>query len=110
KQTKKAKKVKNISIDFTLDAFNATDIGNKNLFVILIDPDGNTITPKNIETFSTKSDEEIVYTEKLAIDYKDSQPKLIKLNVPLGKGQKGTYTVQVYYNGEIISDSQIQLK
>ena len=108
-ETSKAKNTQNISIEFNVDANKLAKSENKNLIIIFIDPEGNTITPNDIETFTNNDKEEIVYSEKLTINYQNNQPNLIKISFPLVKGKKGTYTVQIYYNGDKISEKNIEL-
>ncbi len=109
-QTLKAKHAKYLNIDFVADPNKSLKSGNKSLYIIVVNPEGNTITPNDIETFTTKNGEELIYSQKLEFDYQKDQPNPIKIEVALEHGKKGIYTIQVYFNGDMVGNSQIQLK
>ncbi len=109
-ETQKVKEANSLNIDFNIDANPLAEAGNREIYINILTPDGNTLTENDIATFTNKNGEEISYSQKLDIDYLKDQANPVNVNIPLIKGKKGTYTVQVYFDGDMIGNSQIELK
>lgn len=73
------------------------------LFIIISQPDGQVLQKSTWEsgTFETMEGRK-VYSCKLRFDYTKGEPKKLLFSISSEKFVKGSYTMQVYYNGSLI--------
>ncbi len=105
----KAKSAKKIKINFTLvqNAVAAKQLHD--VYVRVIDPTGNLITPADSGTF-TADDQELQYSYKTSIDFRDDgSAYTIDWFNPVAF-QKGTYTVMLYSDGFTMGKGSFTLK
>ncbi|RWY52451.1 hypothetical protein [Mucilaginibacter gilvus] len=107
-EEKKAKNAQKIKINFTVASNTVAEKGLHDVYVRVIDPTGNLITPADSGTFSADA-QDLQYTYKTAIDFKDdgSGYTIDWLYSPF---QKGTYTVILYADGYTMGKSSFTLK
>jgi predicted RNase H-like nuclease (RuvC/YqgF family) len=107
-EEKKAKNAQKIKINFTVASNTVAEKGLHDIYVRVIDPTGNLITPADSGTFNADA-QDLQYTYKTAIDFKDdgSGYTIDWLYSPF---QKGTYTVILYADGYTMGKSSFTLK
>jgi predicted RNase H-like nuclease (RuvC/YqgF family) len=107
-EEKKAKNAQKIKINFTVASNTVAEKGLHDVYVRVIDPTGNLITPADSGTFNADA-QDLQYTYKTAIDFKDdgSGYTIDWLYSPF---QKGTYTVILYADGYTMGKSAFTLK
>ncbi len=107
-EEKKAKNAQKIKINFTVASNTVAEKGLHDVYVRVIDPTGNLITPADSGTFNADA-QDLQYTYKTAIDFKDdgSGYTIDWLYSPF---QKGTYTVILYADGYTMGKSSFTLK
>lgn len=107
-EEKKAKNVQKIKISFTIAGNTVAEKGLHDIYVRVIDPTGNLITPADSGTFTADA-QDLQYTYKTAIDFKDdgSTYPIDWLYSPF---QKGTYTVILYADGFTMGKASFTLK
>ncbi|MCX8473626.1 MAG: hypothetical protein ORN85_08255 [Sediminibacterium sp.] len=108
-ETTKAKRTNIFRVQFNLDDNPIAESGTKEVYVILISPDGNVISDQP-NTFTTRNNEQKNYSDKLSLDYKKGQTTPVSYDRKIAKASKGTYTIQVYQNGFKIGEGAIQLR
>lgn len=108
-ETTKAKRTNIFRVQFNLDDNPIAESGTKEVYVILISPDGNVISDQP-NTFTTRNNEQKNYSDKLSLDYKKGQTTPVSYDRKIAKESKGTYTIQVYQNGFKIGEGAIQLR
>ena len=100
---------KKIKIDFTVAANAVAEKRLHDIFVRVIDPTGNLITSTDSGTFQTDG-QELQYTYKSAIDFKDDgSGYTIEWQNP-NPFQKGVYTVLLYADGYTMGKASFTLK
>ncbi|MBD1393702.1 hypothetical protein [Mucilaginibacter glaciei] len=105
----KAKQATKIKINFTVASNAVAEKGLHDVYVRIIDPTGNLITPTDTGTFNADS-QDLQYTYKTAIDFKDDGSGYIIDWVNPMPFQKGTYTVILYTDGFTMGKTEITLK
>lgn len=110
--TSKAKKADKFRVSF--DVMNRlTASGTKELFIILTDPEGKTITEPELGSgsFTTREEGEKTYTNKVTTEYEQGQRKTI--NFDLKQAERyvpGDYQVEIYQNGFKIGNGKVTLR
>jgi peptidoglycan hydrolase CwlO-like protein len=105
----KAKNVNKLKINFTVASNAVATKGSHDIFIRIFDPVGNLITTNDSGTFSADS-QELQYTYKTSIDYKDDGAAYVVdwlYNQPF---QKGTYTVILYADGFTMGRTGVKFK
>jgi len=107
--TKRASPAKKIKINFTVASNTLAEKGMHDIFIRIIDPTGNLITPTDAANFNADG-QDLQYTYKTSIDFKDdgSQYTIDWLNP--SAFQKGTYTVLLYADGYTMGKTSFELK
>ncbi len=107
--TDKASKTEEVKVVFTIDKNAVSDVGDKDIFVKLIAPDGSPVTSK-VQT--TKVDgTETLYTQKITIDYQNEKTVPYSVYCSNQNGfQKGEYTIELYTEGYKIGSTKLTLK
>jgi hypothetical protein len=104
----RASPAKKIKINFTVASNAVAEKGSHDIFVRVIDPTGNLITSGG-GTF-TSDGQDLQYTYKTSIDFKDDGSGYTIDWVNPGAFQKGTYTVLLYADGYTMGKTSITLK
>ncbi|WP_419700158.1 hypothetical protein [Mucilaginibacter sp. NFX135] len=101
---------KKIKINFTVASNSIAIKGLHDIYVRIIDPTGNLITPADGGTFNADN-QDLQYTYKTSIDFKDDGSQYtidwVNPNLPF---QKGTYTVLLYADGGTMGKTGFTLK
>jgi len=101
---------KKIKINFTVAGNSIAEKSLHDIYVRIIDPTGNLITPADGGTFNADS-QDLQYTYKTSIDFKDDGTQYtidwLNPNLPF---QKGTYTVLLYADGGTMGKTGFTLK
>ncbi|MFD2144240.1 hypothetical protein [Mucilaginibacter antarcticus] len=105
----KAKNINKLKINFTVASNAVATKGSHDIFIRIIDPVGNLITTNDSGTLNADG-QELQYTYKTSIDYKDDGAAYVVdwlYNQPF---QKGTYTVVLYADGYTMGRTGVLLK
>ncbi|MCD8742438.1 hypothetical protein LT679_17645 [Mucilaginibacter roseus] len=105
----KAKSAKKFKINFTLVPNGVAAKALHDVYVRVLDPTGNLITSADAGSF-TADDQEMQYSYKTAIDFRDDGSAYTIDWVNPSPFQKGTYTVMLYSDGFSMGKSSITLK
>ena len=105
----KAKQAQKLKINFTVASNAVAEKGLHDVFVRVIDPTGNLITPTDSGTFNADS-QDLQYTYKTAIDFRDDGSGYTIDWINPAPFQKGTYTVLLYADGYTMGKTSITLK
>lgn len=101
---------KKIKINFTVASNSIAEKSLHDIYVRIIDPTGNLITPADGGTFNADN-QDLQYTYKTSIDFKDDGTQYtidwLNPNLPF---QKGTYTVLLYADGGTMGKTGFTLK
>jgi myosin heavy subunit len=111
KATTVAKRVDLMRVSFSLDENRIAPSGQKEIYVCVLDPNGNPIT--NGDMLNTKEDGEKKYTSKVNVDYEQGKTASVSFDwKPDGgvKYQPGDYKIQIYQNGYKIGEGTKSLK
>ncbi|RVU01716.1 hypothetical protein EOD41_07075 [Mucilaginibacter limnophilus] len=107
--TDRAKNAKKIKINFTVAPNSVAAKALHDVYVRIIDPTGNLITPADAGAFSADG-QELQYSYKTSIDFRDDgSAYTIDWTNPL-TFQKGTYTVMLYADGYTMGKTSFTLK
>ena len=86
--------------------------GTTDLYVIVIDPDGNAVTDAaGSGTFTTREEGEKSFTAKLPVDLETSKTKNVEFGFAPGNHFKqGSYIIKIYQNGFLIGQGKQDLR
>lgn len=105
----RAKRTDELQIQFTIADNPLAPVGQRDVFVRIVDPNGNLIADRN-NTFSVNNDE-LQYTFRESINFTNHGEEYEILWNNEGKGfKKGAYTVLLYADNAIMGRSSIVLK
>lgn len=105
----KAKQATKIKINFTIATNAVAEKALHDVYLRVIDPTGNLITQTDSGTFNADS-QDLQYTYKTAIDYRDDGSMYTIDWVNPLPFQKGTYTIILYADGYTMGKTSITLK
>jgi hypothetical protein len=107
----RASPAKKIKINFTVAQNSIAEKRLHDIYIRVLDPTGNLITdPKDAGTFSADG-QDLQYTYKTSIDFKDDgSGYTIDWVNPVPPFQKGTYTVLLYADGSTMGKTSFSLK
>ncbi|MBC7401545.1 MAG: hypothetical protein H7289_16530 [Mucilaginibacter sp.] len=105
----KAKNVNKLKINFTVASNAVAAKGSHDIFIRIIDPIGNLITTNDSGTFNADS-QDLQYTYKTSIDYKDDGVNYTVDWMYAQPFQKGTYTVLLYADGYTMGKTSVTFK
>jgi predicted nuclease with TOPRIM domain len=108
-ENNKAKNVKKIKVNFTVATNPVANKALHDVYVRVIDPTGNLITPADAGTF-TAEEQELQYSYKTAIDFRDDGAGYTIDWLNPVAFQKGTYTVLLYADGFTMGKTSFTLK
>jgi DNA repair exonuclease SbcCD ATPase subunit len=105
----KAKQANKIKVNFTIANNDVAEKASHDIFMRIIDPTGNLITANDSGMFTSEG-QDLQYTYKTAIDYRnDGSTYTIDWTNPVAF-QKGTYTVLMYADGYTMGRTSFILK
>ncbi|MBK6935909.1 MAG: hypothetical protein IPH18_02740 [Chitinophagaceae bacterium] len=87
---------------------NITDDNAAEVFVIITQPDGSVLKTDAWESSAamlTKSGDKKIYTRKIKFEYTRGENKKLVFSLNPDEYQKGSYTLQLYHNGNLIGQS-----
>ena len=102
KETTTAKNVDKLRISFDLDENMITSSGEKILYIVITDPEGNIITQQSSQdpTINTREGAVIKYTQKLIVDYIQNKSQTVSFDwKQVRPFAIGNYKIEVYNNG-----------
>jgi len=110
-EVKHAKVAESLKISFETGNNKVIDPGTVSLYVLIINPKGETIAVADQGSGTIQSadnSEAIQYTKKADIDYNQSNKKVV---VYWGQNIKdpGTYKVELYQSGHVVGQGQVKL-
>ena len=105
----RAGSAKKLKINFTIASNPIAEKSSHDIYVRVIDPTGNLITPSSGAAF-TADGQELQYTYKTSIDYKDDGSGYTIDWVNPNEFKKGTYTIILYADGYTMGKTGIALK
>ena len=105
----RASPAKKIKINFTVASNSIATKDLHDIYIRIIDPTGNLITPTDGGTFSADG-QDLQYTYKTSIDFKDDGTQYTIDWVNPAPFQKGTYTVLLYADGGTMGKTGFTLK
>lgn len=107
----RASPAKKIKINFTVAENSIAEKRLHDIYIRVLDPTGNLVTdPKDAGTF-TSDGQDLQYTYKTSIDFKDDgSGYTIDWVNPVPPFQKGTYTVMMYSDGSTMGKTSFSLK
>ena len=105
----KAKNVNKLKINFTVASNAVAANGLHDIYIRIIDPMGNLITNNDSGAFNADS-QDLQYTYKTSIDYKDDGVNYTVDWLYDQPFQKGTYTVLLYADGYTMGKAGVLLR
>ena len=105
----RASPAKKIKINFTIANNAVAEKAMHDIYFRIIDPTGNLIISPDASTF-TSDGQDLQYTYKTSIDFKDDGTTYTVDWVNPGPFQKGTYTVILYADGYTMGKTSFMLK
>jgi len=101
-ETNSAAKVSKLSGSFSVMNFNS-QFTNAEMVVVVRQPDGTVLKTSGWEsgTFNTPEGKK-VYSYKINFNYSKGEAKRLTFTLKTGNLAKGSYTMEVYYNGSLI--------
>ncbi|TYC11295.1 hypothetical protein ES677_10290 [Bizionia gelidisalsuginis] len=107
--TRRASKIKNIHVSFTMQANKFAAKGDKNIYIQVLDPQNNIVSNKAEVNFNEKS---LIYSRKEVVDYRNNDLE-VSTFIDINKDKdlvKGTYFISVFYDVELIGSTSMELK
>lgn len=104
--TDKASRADILKISFTIAENSIAKSGDKKYYVQVIDSKSNVIGEKQTEAFADKT---LTYSFAANVKYENKTVDVTQ-NLPSDKLEKGTYFVNVFDKGELVSKSSFSLK
>lgn len=112
-ETNKAKKADLLRVKFVIDANRVAPSGPKDLYIIVVAPDGRVVSipSQGSGTFQTREDGQKVYTNMQNISYSTGERKEVSFDWDQGgRYQTGDYKIEIYNNGYKIGEGVKTLK
>lgn len=113
KETTTAKRVDKLRISFSLDENRIAQSGNKEIYVVLIAPDGKPVAISELGsgTFKTRDGAEKYFTKKMEVNYTQGEKSTVNFDWKLNNSiQTGNFKIEVYNNGFKIGESTHEFK
>jgi phage shock protein A len=111
KTTTTAKRVDKLVVDFDVEN-RIAKTGPADLYVIVTAPDGKVISDPSLNsgTFTTRTEGDKSFTNKVSIDYEQGTRKAVSIPIRQNDFQTGDYKIEVYNNGFKIGEGVRTLK
>ena len=102
-ETSMAENTDKFTGSFAVKNFNS-QLTNAEIFVVILQPDGRVLKTSGWDsgTFDTPEGRKI-YSYKSSFKYSRGEAKRILFSIKVNNLSRGDYTMQVYYNGEVIA-------
>ena len=113
KETSKAKKADMFRVSFDLDENRIAPSGQKELYVVVIGPDGKPITIPSSGSgeFQTRDEGSKVYTNKVDVNYEQGKRTPVSFDWKQENHyQTGDYKIEIYHNGFKIGEGTKSLR
>jgi hypothetical protein len=104
--TEKARKADILKISFTIAENRVAKTGDKTYYVQVIDSKNNVLGEKKTESFGDKS---LTYSFASTVQYENKSVEVTQ-DLPGENFEKGTYFVNVFDKGELVSKSSFSLR
>lgn len=104
--TEKARKADVLKISFTINENAVAKPGERTYYVQVIDSKNNVLGDKKTESFG---DHSLTYSFVTTVDY-ENKPIQVSQDLPGTGFEKGTYFVNVFDKGELVSKSSFSLR
>lgn len=109
KETTELKNLDKVRVCFTLRENPIASAGNKIVYLRVIRPDQLVVTPSPDNLFEVKG-EQLIFSANRAVDYANADIEMCIFLDNTGDFIPGTYTVELYLDGEKIGDGSFMLK
>ncbi|GAB5418314.1 MAG: hypothetical protein Crog4KO_15820 [Crocinitomicaceae bacterium] len=109
KETNKAKNVVQIESSFTIAKNRLTDAGSKTVYMQIVGPDKKTLQNTLSGVVETENGN-VAYSNKRTIDYQNQSVDVAMFYSVRDELSKGTYTVRIYCQGQLIGTDSFTLK
>jgi len=111
KTTTTAKRVDKLVLDFDVEN-RIAKTGPADLYVIVTGPDGKVISDPSLNsgTFTTRTEGDKSFTNKVSVDYEQGTRKAISIPIRQNDFVPGDYKIEVYNNGFKIGEGVRTLK
>ena len=103
-ETAAAKKASKLVISFAVQN-NINQYENADVYIIVTQPDGRILENNDVwekSTITTTTGARLSYTRKVRFDYQKGETKRLLFSLNADEYLKGTYTLQIYHNGNMI--------
>jgi DNA repair exonuclease SbcCD ATPase subunit len=113
KITSTAKKVDKLRISFDLDENMITQSGNKELYIIITDPEGKVVSEaeQGSGVFTTRDAGSKEFTQRIEVNYIQNRRQTVSFDWKQNKQfSTGNYKIEVYNNGFKVGESYRPLK
>lgn len=106
-----AKRVDKLVVSFDVNN-RIAQTGSTDVYVLVIGPDGQPITPGTSSgTFTTRDEGEKAFTAKVPVEVETAKKRSVEFAFAPGTNfQQGNYTIQIYQNGFLIGEGTRELK
>jgi len=109
KETDELRRLDKVRVCFTLRENPIASAGNKIVYLRVVRPDQLVITPSPDNLFEVKG-EQLIFSANRAVDYANSDIEMCIFLDNTGDFIAGTYTVELYLDGEKIGNGSFELK
>ncbi len=109
----RAKSVNELEICFTAEENKVTDSGIEQFFIVMIDPNGETMSFENFGSgvmIDQDSGEQIKYTHIKGLQYENEEVRTCFNWAPSITFQPGEYTIELYNKGFLAGNTKFKLK
>lgn len=103
-ETNSSKKASKLVISFAVQN-NINQYENADVYIIVTQPDGRILENNDVwekSTITTTTGARLSYTRKVRFDYQKGETKRLLFSLNADEYLSGTYTLQIYHNGNLI--------
>ncbi|WP_028296425.1 hypothetical protein [Olivibacter sitiensis] len=110
KMESKAKRTEELKVVFTITDNPLANREQKDIYIRIIDPNGNLVLPKGNDNAITSPYNEMQYTSKMVLPFNnDGKEYIYRWDNNKDKFKKGIYTIVLYHDGESMGRANIAL-
>ncbi len=100
KETSNAKKADKLRINFTLDENRMTQSGQKEIYVVVTDPEGKIVNYSANDAFIDRNGNRQLYTSKVSVNYTSGKSMPVSFDWKNDKTfTEGKYVIEIFNNG-----------
>jgi predicted nucleic acid-binding Zn-ribbon protein len=105
-ETSQSKKADKFIASFVLQN-NLNEYMNAEVIIVIINPNGQVMQSSTWDSglFDTKTEGKKNFTRKIKFDYSKGEQKALIFSLEVDSFQKGTYTLQIWHNGQRIGET-----